>query len=85
MTYTVELTAVAAKDVHALADDIYARMATAIDLLQDNPRPAGARKLRGQQRAWRIRVGDYRVLYQVDDRQRIITVYRIRHRREAYR
>ncbi len=49
------------------------------------PRPPGAKKLVGRQLDWRIRVGNYRILYEVDDEASIITVWRIAHRREVYR
>ncbi len=66
MTYGVELTGSARKDILALGDDTYARVAAAIDGLQDDPRPRGVRKLRGREHAWRLRVADFRVLYEVD-------------------
>jgi len=53
--------------------------------LADNPRPYGCRKLTGSDRDWRIRVGDYRIVYEIDDQVREVRVMRIRHRREAYR
>lgn len=49
-----------------------------------NPRPAGCAKLRGHKDQWRIRVGDYRVVYQIDDSQRSVNITRIAHRREVY-
>ena len=85
MTYAVELTRPAEKDILGLDDDAYSRVARAITGLQDNPRPTGARKLRSQRYAWRLRVGDYRVLYEVDEQRHTVTVYRVRHRREVYR
>jgi mRNA interferase RelE/StbE len=55
-----------------------------IEALAVNPRPRGAEKLVGIE-GWRIRIGKWRVLYQVSDRDRTVTVYRVKHRREAYR
>jgi mRNA interferase RelE/StbE len=52
--------------------------------LADEPRPAGCRKLAGLDDAWRIRVGDYRIVYVVDDLARTVTVTRIGHRRDIY-
>jgi mRNA interferase RelE/StbE len=60
------------------------RVTAAIDALAHDPRPPGAMKLAGRD-DFRIRVGDYRVVYAVDDRARIVLVARIAHRREAYR
>ena len=85
MAYEVTLKRSAVKDIHALDDPAYSRVRDAVDALQENPRPSGARKLRGQEHAWRIRVGDYRILYTVEEQQHAITVYRIKHRREVYR
>ncbi|MDN5572076.1 MAG: type II toxin-antitoxin system RelE/ParE family toxin [Propionibacteriaceae bacterium] len=50
-----------------------------------SPRPHGAKKLAGEQTAWRIRIGDYRVIYDVFDAELVVTVVRAAHRREAYR
>jgi mRNA interferase RelE/StbE len=60
------------------------RIETAIDGLGDDPRPRGVEKLAGRD-TYRIRVGDYRVVFAVDDGARIVTVARIAHRREVYR
>jgi mRNA interferase RelE/StbE len=61
------------------------RVARAIDTLAINPRPSGAKLLRGPDRRWRLRVGDYRVLYRVDDDRVVVLVVRVRHRSVAYR
>ena len=57
----------------------------AIDGLSGNPRPPGVRKLVGHESLYRIRVGQYRVVYDIDDQGRSIRITRIRHRREVYR
>jgi len=49
-----------------------------------NPRPSGSRKLRGYKDFWRIRVGDYRVVYTVDNHRKMVSVTRVAHRREVY-
>ena len=54
-------------------------------MLISNPRPPGVIKLRGAENEWRIRVGDYRIIYEIDDDKRLIAILRIRHRREVYR
>ncbi|OYD17226.1 type II toxin-antitoxin system mRNA interferase toxin, RelE/StbE family [candidate division WOR-3 bacterium JGI_Cruoil_03_51_56] len=61
------------------------RIIKAVESLADNPFPPQHRKLRGSEHAYRIRVGDYRVIYHVDTGTRNVTVYHVRHRREAYR
>lgn len=53
--------------------------------LYDNPRPQASKKLSGGGSKWRIRVGDYRILYEIDDSQKVVRIFRIAHRREAYR
>lgn len=60
------------------------RILEAIVRLAENPRPVGVRKL-SDRPGWRIRIGEYRILYEVDDEAREIRVFRIAHRREAYR
>jgi len=63
----------------------YARMiAKHIDSLEGNPRPPDAKKLKGDA-GYSLRIGTYRVLYDIDDKAQAITIYRIKHRREAYR
>jgi mRNA interferase RelE/StbE len=55
-----------------------------IDGLAANPRPSGCRKLRAYKHLWRIRVGDYRVVYIIDDERKMVSVTRIAHRRDVY-
>ena len=61
------------------------RVIAAIKILATNPRPPGCRKLAGSKLDWRIRVGDYRVVYEIADQIRVVRVHRVRHRREVYR
>ena len=68
-----------------LSDEVHDRVAEAISHLAANPRPHGAKKLAGKDAGWRIRVGDYRVLYDIADTVRIVRVFLVRHRREVYR
>lgn len=84
MTYAVEFTAAAARQLRKLDRPVRLRLVAAIDGLAEDPRPAGATKLVGEQTAWRIRVGDYRVIYDVFDAALVVTVVRARHRREVY-
>ena len=67
-----------------LSDEVHDRVAEAISHLAANPRPHGAKKLAGKDAGWRIRVGDYRVLYDIADTVRIVRVFLVRHRREVY-
>ncbi|WP_404980599.1 type II toxin-antitoxin system RelE family toxin [Carboxydichorda subterranea] len=63
---------------------MYPRVRDAMRDPADNPRPPGVRKLTGRD-GWRLRVGDYRVIYDVDDESRRVTVLHIGHRRDVYR
>ena len=75
----------AEKDLRRLTAEIFQRVIAAIEALADDPRPEGCKKLTGSDNDWRIRIGDYRVLYEVDDESQVVRVMRVRHRREAYR
>lgn len=83
--YKVLLERSAEKDLRRLAHDLHDRIIAAIQKLSQNPRPAGCRKLAGTENDWRIRVGDYRVIYEIADVIRVVRVHRVRHRREVYR
>ena len=74
----------AVKEIESLTDDVIQRITDTIKNLKLNPRPHGAKKLIGEV-GWRIRIRDYRILYTVDDNQKLITIYRVKHRKEAYR
>lgn len=84
MSYRVEFTGAAARQVKKLPRPARDRVLDAIEDLQDDPRPHGAKKLVGEQTAWRIRIGDYRVTYDLPDAELIVTVVREGHRREVY-
>ncbi|MCH7847488.1 MAG: type II toxin-antitoxin system RelE/ParE family toxin [Planctomycetes bacterium] len=75
----------AERDLNRLPHDLFDRVIRAVKSLADNPRPQGSRKLTASENDWRIRVGDYRVLYEIDDPSQAVRVMRVRHRREAYR
>lgn len=82
--YRLEITATARRDFRRLPPQARQRTVLAIDELADEPRPPGSTRLRGWH-AYRIRVGDYRVLYEVDDRSGVVTVLRVKHRKDVYR
>jgi len=83
--YNVLLERAAEKELGKLSDDVHERVIAALRGLARNPRPPGSRKLAGTKSDWRIRVGEYRVVYEIADVIRIVRVHRIRHRGEAYR
>jgi mRNA interferase RelE/StbE len=68
-----------------LSGDAAERILVKIETLAGNPRPVGVIKLRGQKNLWRMRVGDYRVVYSIDDFSKAVDVSVIRHRRDVYR
>ena len=82
--YTLEIKPSAGKELDALDDALFARIDRKIMLLAENPRPPGCKKLRGHKDHWRIRVGDWRVLYVIDDAAKRVSVTRLAHRREVY-
>lgn len=83
--YRVFLERAAERDLNQLPQRLHDRVIVAIHALGKNPRPRGCRKLTGTDSDWRIRVGDYRVVYEIDDDSRAVRVNRVRHRREVYR
>jgi mRNA interferase RelE/StbE len=83
--FEIVLERVAEKDLRRLSDEVHDRVVEGISTLATNPRPPGAKKLSGSAGNWRIRVGDYRVLYEIADAVRVVRVYRVRHRPDAYR
>lgn len=86
MPYTVEIQRRAEKFLRALTDQgLYRRLRAAIDSLGENPRPTGCTKLTGNDDLYRIRVGDHRIVYQIQDRVLLVLIVDIGHRREIYR
>lgn len=83
--FEIVLERIAEKELRRLSDEVHDRVIEGISTLAKNPRPPGSKKLSGSINNWRIRVGDYRVLYEIADTIRVVRVYRVRHRRDAYR
>ena len=82
--YKIELRRTAYKDLKDIPTEYVRLIAKHIDLLEQNPRPTDSKKLKGNA-GYSLRIGTYRVLYDVDDKARMVTIYRIKHRREVYR
>jgi len=82
--YKIELETRARREYRELPARVREQVTDAIDDLQSNPRPPGARKLVGAN-GYRVRTGDYGILYTIDDSSSVVRVYRIGHRREVYR
>ena len=84
MTSTVSILRRAQKELQRLPQEDYARVREAMRALAHNPRPAGCLALTGRA-GWRMRVGDYRVIYEIDDAQHTVTILHVGHRRDVYR
>lgn len=83
-SYAVEFTKSAQKELSKLPSTTGVRIARAIDKLRVDPRKGSVRPMVGT-RSWRLRVGDYRIIYDIQDDKLLVLVIRIRHRREVYR
>ncbi|MBA3343185.1 MAG: type II toxin-antitoxin system RelE/ParE family toxin [Gemmatimonadaceae bacterium] len=83
--YEIQLSASAARAFRKLDGATQLRLARQIDSLALNPRPHGTRKLEGERDLYRLRAGDYRIIYTVKDRLLVILVIAIGHRRDIYR
>jgi len=83
--YRIVLARSAEREFLALPASMRRRVAVAIDTLATTPRPPRVKKLAGTADLWRIRVGDYRVIYRIDDERRVIDIAHVRHRKEVYR
>jgi mRNA interferase RelE/StbE len=84
VSYTILIKKKAEKELLRLQQDDVIKISTAINLLAENPRPHGSKKLIGSTNEYRIRVGDYRILYTINDTIITIYIFKIAHRKEAY-
>jgi mRNA interferase RelE/StbE len=84
-TYAIEWKKSAVRELRRIDRDEVVRIVSAVESLAHDARPDGARKLQGSQHTYRIRVGDYRVVYDVSDAKLLIQVVRTRHRKDVYR
>lgn len=82
--YTVSLSTRARRETRRLDRQILARIAKAIDGLEQDPRPPGCLKIKDREGLWRIRVGDWRIGYEIDDTTRVVTIITVGHRSEFY-
>ena len=85
MAYTVIIENKAQKEFLKLSPPHDGSVKKSISGLVKNPRPQGVKKLAGTKDGYRVRIGNYRILYTIDEPKRVVTIYRIRHRREVYR
>jgi mRNA interferase RelE/StbE len=82
--YKLRLKPSAEKDLERLRGETWQRVRDALSELRNSPRPAGCAKLTDSP-SWRIRIGDWRAVYDVDDAAQVVTILRIKHRKDVYR
>jgi len=85
MRYRIELARKAQKFFAKLPENIRQQIAVKIDSLETNPRPHGCKQLQGKKDLYRVRSGDYRIIYTIKDNQLLVLVVQIGHRRDVYR
>lgn len=82
--FSIDFTHSARKELESLPNSLVQRIFSKIETLAKNPRPAGCKKLKGSTDLWRIRIGDYRVIYSILDKLIRMEIIAVRHRSEAY-
>jgi mRNA interferase RelE/StbE len=85
VTYRIEVAPAALRQLRKLDSQARRRVQAAIELLASEPRPPGATKLSGGEGEWRVRTGDYRIIYEIHDQALLVLVIAVGHRREVYR
>ena len=85
MSYQVQIAPAAQREFRRLPPEVVRKVDAAMLELEQHPRPHGCAKLEGSEDEYRVRVGDYRMLYVIDDKARLVTIAHVRHRRDAYR
>jgi mRNA interferase RelE/StbE len=85
LSYIIRFKKSAEREIEKLPASVVKRIVPAIDDLAFNPRPNGSKKLKSKEEIWRIRIGDYRVLYSIEDVIKIIEVRNIGHRKDIYK
>lgn len=84
MTYRVEVAPAALRQLRKLDPEAKRRLQAAIELLSEQPRPSGAKTLIGGEGEWRVRTGDYRIVYEINDTVLLVLVVAVGHRRDIY-
>jgi mRNA interferase RelE/StbE len=85
MTYTIITPKAVKKQLDALPNDVYERIAVKIQQLAEDPRPDGVVKMKGADNKYRIRIGDYRLRYEIEDEELIVLLLQCKHRKDVYR
>ena len=84
MSYSLYLLPTASKDLARLPKEAYLRCRETLLALSNNPHPSGCKKLVGED-GYRVRVGEYRILYRIDEPSKRVYLYRVKHRKDVYR
>lgn len=84
MAYSINIKKSVEKDLRKLPTSVISRVIEAIENLKDNPYPKQSKKLKSTEKTYRLRVGNYRIIYQVDEERKEIVVYHVRHRENVY-
>lgn len=82
--YSLEIKHSAQRELDSLDNSVFRRIDRKVLALANNPRPPGCKKLKGYKDQWRVRVGDWRVIYLIDDEAKLVSVTRVAHRRGVY-
>jgi mRNA interferase RelE/StbE len=82
--YLITFASAAKKELQDLPADVIERLIPKIRKLSASPRPAGCKKLHGYKDRWRVRVGNYRIVYSIDDERKAVDITRIAHRKDVY-
>ncbi len=85
MTYEVEITPAAKRQIKKLTKSVQGLIVERLEELAENPRPDGVLKMEGEENLYRVRVGDYRIIYEIQDRVLLIVVVKVGHRSNVYR
>ena len=85
MNYRILIPNRTRKELDAISSPDLERVSERISSLGANPRPPGCKKLKGEDKTWRVRVGKYRILFQIDDAAKAVVIVGVGHRREIYR
>jgi mRNA interferase RelE/StbE len=83
--YELYLERAAERDLKKIPKDLFQKILSHLKDLAVNPRPPGSRKIKSSSNDWRIRIGDYRVIYEIDEKTKAVMILRVRYRKEAYR
>lgn len=83
--YTIQIRKKALKEIKLIPTPNKEKIIKAINELSNNPRPVGCKKLKGDEELYRIRIGDYRVIYNIEDKIKIVEITRAGHRKDIYK